>query len=496
MNRSTRPGSRWIVVSAVVVLCTLLLNLTYPLEELSRRVGDVQFRLSPGRATSSHVVIIGIDDICLARLGRWPWGRSLLAKLLRRVSDNHPAAIGLDIILSERGPAEEDRDLADAIRSNRNVVLAARLSSSPQDRLWVEPLPVFAEAAAGIGHVQAITGPDGICRSLPVQELATTGPRLAMALEVLRVATHAQLRTTENGVGIGDAFLRTLGRPGAKHVSAGESFSPAIALIDFRKQIVPSEERPSFLTISAADLLDGKPAPALKGKLVLVGLTAIDAGDRVLTPVSDRLPMPGVELHANLLDTIIEGRSLRTAPTIVQLLALVIISLLGTWVALRWPGLRGFFFVCTIGGTILAISFVLFVRGHVVFDLAPLLCASVLAFPLAQLDTLISVNRWTSRALRQIRQTLSDARQKRNVVPATRKRAVPEVSWKLDVLSRLQEELASLYTFRQRLCSPWKRASQCTAKTGGYRSAIHAGEFFAKNTAWTQSLVLISSPRF
>lgn len=451
MNSSRRPGSRWIVVSAAVVLFTVLLNLTYPLQELSRRLGDLQFRLRPARAASSQVVIVGIDDASLARFGRWPWRRSLLANLLRRVSENRPAAIGLDIVFSEPGPADEDREMADSIRSSQNVVLSARLSGSPQDKLWLEPIPAFAEGAAGIGHVQAITGPDGICRSLPVQEPAVSGPRLAMALEVIRVATHAQLKTTKNGVWIGDAFLKTQGRPGGKAVPGGESFSPSIALIDFRKQIVPGEESPSFLTISAADLLDGKPAPSVKGELVLIGLTAIDASDRVFTPVSDRLPMPGVELHANLLDTIKEGRFLWTAPTIVQLLALVIISLLGTWVALRWPGVRGLFLVCVIAATILAISFILFVRGHIVFDLAPLLCASVLAFPLAQVDTLISLNRRTTRALQQVRQSLSDARPEISAASATRHRAVPEVSWKLDVLSHLQEELASLYNFRQRL---------------------------------------------
>lgn len=451
MNSSARPGSRWILVSAAILLCAVLLNLTYPFEELSRRLGDMQFRLSSKRATSSHVVIIGIDDASLARFGRWPWRRSLLANLLRRVSENRPAAIGLDIILSEPGPAEEDRDLADAIRSSQNAVLAARLSGSPQDKLWIEPLPAFAEGAAGIGHVQAITGPDGICRSLPVQELGAGGPHLAMALEVLRVATRAQVRTTSKGISIGNAFLKTQGEPGGNVVSIGESFSPSIALIDFRKQIVPGEKRPSFLTISAADLLDGKPSSALKGKLVLLGLTAIDAGDRVFTPVSDRLPMPGVELHANLVDAIIEGRSLRTVSALAQFLALAVVSLLGAWVALRWPGIRGLFFICVVVATTLVISFVLFLRGHVLFDLAPLLCASVLAFPLVQVDTLISVNRRTTKALQQVRQTLSNVRPERNVVPAARHHAVPEVSWKLDVLSQLQEELASLYSFRQRL---------------------------------------------
>jgi hypothetical protein len=60
--------------------------------------------------------------------------------------------------------------------------------------------------------------------------------------------------------------------------AAGETFRPALALIDFRQQ-ASYQNLPPFNTISAADLLDGKSGPDFDGKAILVGLTAIDASD-------------------------------------------------------------------------------------------------------------------------------------------------------------------------------------------------------------------------
>src|SRR5262249_53291234 len=142
---------------------------------------------------SPHVALIVIDDASLERYGRWPWKRSLLAQVVRAASSEHPKALGLDILLSEAEDDTNDRDLARAIKDAGNAVLVAKISNSPQERLWVEPLPLFAESAVAVGHAQAALGPDSICRSVPVRELSLEGPRWAFALEVARVARGKKL---------------------------------------------------------------------------------------------------------------------------------------------------------------------------------------------------------------------------------------------------------------------------------------------------------------
>jgi len=113
---------------------------------------------------SSSTTIL-IDDLSLSRHGRSPWPRSLLARLVRATAAQRPEAIGLDILLSEAEDAQADTDLAKAFREAGNVVLAAKVSGSPQ-RLWVDPLPLFLANSIGVGHVQAVEDTGGICRSV------------------------------------------------------------------------------------------------------------------------------------------------------------------------------------------------------------------------------------------------------------------------------------------------------------------------------------------
>src|SRR5260221_10978853 len=104
--------------------------------------------------------------------GRWTWKRSMLAEVVRAASAEHPTVLGLDIFLSETEDEANDRELAKALKDAGNTVFVAKISNSPHGRLWVEPLPLFAQNALAIGHAQAALGPDSICRSVPVRELS------------------------------------------------------------------------------------------------------------------------------------------------------------------------------------------------------------------------------------------------------------------------------------------------------------------------------------
>lgn len=489
-----RASKRWLRLAGAVILLTLFLNLTYPVEELNRRLSDLEFRLQPARPTSAHVALVVIDDASLRRIGRWPWSRSVLARLMRQSSANHPTAIGLDIVLSEAGPSQEDQELAQALREAGNVVLASRLSGSPQDGFWIDPLPELAQAVAGIGHVQALTGPDGICRSLPVQELTASGPRWALALEVFRVATKTHLQATSDGIMAGKTLLWTQGTPESTSTPAGEQFAPALALIDFRKQLTPDQVTPSFQTVSAADLLEGRPVPDVRGKALLVGLTAIDASDRVLTPVSDRLPTPGVELHANFLDALMEGRSLRQVPRMVQFFLLVIVSLISTWLALRWPGITGLALSLALLVAIFGFSFAAFTHSRIMIDLAPLLCAGVVALPLAQVESLIVVNRGLTKGLRQLRQTVRGAATSQRLSsPSDSAQAAwaeRDLSWRVDVLNQLQEELVSLYRFRENLLQAMEEGLAVYAEDGALLFHNPRWDVFCRQQQWDPGLDL------
>src|SRR6266852_4293858 len=183
-NQKHLQTRRWLLLNILLLTVVGLLSPSYPVEELSRRTGDMYFRLRGNQGTSPHVALLLIDDASLERYGRWPWKRSLLARVVRAASAERPKALGLDILLSEPEDESDDRELATALKDAGNAVLVGKISNSPQGRLWVEPMPLFAEKAIAVGHAQAALGPDSICRTVPVRELSLEGPRWAFALEV------------------------------------------------------------------------------------------------------------------------------------------------------------------------------------------------------------------------------------------------------------------------------------------------------------------------
>src|SRR5271168_4385101 len=62
---------------------------------------DLYQRTMPRYRDSDPVKIVAIDDASLAKIGQWPWPRQISAQLVRNILDQHPAALGIDLLWSE-----------------------------------------------------------------------------------------------------------------------------------------------------------------------------------------------------------------------------------------------------------------------------------------------------------------------------------------------------------------------------------------------------------
>ena len=461
-DESPRPFRRWQILGCLLFALVGLSNLTYPVEELSRRLSDIYFRIRGPQPTSQDVALVLIDDSSLAHYGRWPWPRHLLADLLRGVSAQHPRVVGLDILLSEPENERNDAALSNAIQTAGNVVLAAKISGSAENRLWVDPLPRFSRAAAGVGHVQAALDPDGVCRRVPISEPTVEGPRPAFALEAARVARGLpRERTTSEAPGI-------------------EQMSPDLLLVDYRSQVAAEQSSAPFLVLSARDLLSGTAETRLQGKAVLIGFGATELSDRLTTPVSGRLPMPGVEINANLLDQLLARHDLRRVPGFVQLLALLSLCMLATGIVLRWPGKTGLLGLTALLLVVYSAGFFAFTRFHRLLDFGPFLCAGILAAPIAQLENLMFVDRALTARLRELRDVLRDDPQNsggalRVAMTSGASPPAQGLQWKVELLKRLQSELISLYAFDSTLLE---------AMQEGLAVFTADGRLLYHNTSW------------
>ena len=282
-----------LAVVSVLLLYTGLLN----------RWDLVLYDLTAGvwsRTALDNIRIIAIDEPSLTALGRWPWSRRHHVALIETLSEIGVKAIGLDIIFAEpdRQHPDTDQALAAAIAANGSVVLPVLPKLDPATNKLVEehPLAIIKQAAASLGHVDAELDADGIARSVFLKAglSAPTWPSLPLAMLQL------------DKPGINDEL------PGRRRRTA--EMNPTVGnWVRDHHLLIPFTGPPGHIRrLSYVDVLTDKIDPAeLRGKWVLVGMTATGLGDTLPTPTSHhQQPMPGVEFNANILDSLIQGITL------------------------------------------------------------------------------------------------------------------------------------------------------------------------------------------
>src|SRR6185369_6711109 len=112
-----------------------------------------------------------------------------------------PKAVAIDLILADDPSNAGNSALAAAIRDTANVVLASPLLATG----WEDPLPMFRQAAAGIGHVYA--DPDPVSREITLHKAAGHDRRWALALEAYRAGLGKPIVETQYDVEIGDVVI-------------------------------------------------------------------------------------------------------------------------------------------------------------------------------------------------------------------------------------------------------------------------------------------------
>lgn len=244
-----------------------------------------------------EVVIVAIDDRSLEDIGRWPWSRAVHAALLERLTALGARVVVFDVILHEldRDHPAADAALAASIAAHGAVVLpvthAQHGASSGGEAL---PAPIFASAAAALGHIHIELDPDGIARSLYLWEGMHVPRYPQLALAALQLASPQ--RAARYAAPVSQAEQPGWWRAGWIHI-------PFIG--------PPG----SFSYVSYSDVLRGEvPADALRGAIAFVGASAVGMGDMVPTPTSGHAGlMPGVEIHTTVFNALRRGESIQRA---------------------------------------------------------------------------------------------------------------------------------------------------------------------------------------
>lgn len=301
---------------------------------------DAYERFSPRPLDRTPVTIVAIDDRSLARLGRWPWPRTLLAELVRKIGGFAPAAIGLDIVMPEADPLSLGHALAhidvdDALRARiaalptNDAQLAAALRSVPAVLPMVgalgatsQPLrapPVFVTDRRGdpgsVEHATAqLASYPAALSSLALLTDAARGWGLISAEDTQGILRRVPVVANVNGTlvpGLAVEMWRVALGARALRVASERGVVRDVRIGGDEFRVAPDgSARPWFSThrddrfVSAIDVLDDVADPARLGRtFVLIGITGLALGDYVWTPVGK---MAGAEVHAQTLENMQE----------------------------------------------------------------------------------------------------------------------------------------------------------------------------------------------
>lgn len=323
-----------------------------PLEMLEEKLYDLRLKIRGKVTPSPYVVIIAIDDKSLEKLGRWPWSRSQLARLIDILSSKGAKVIAFDILFAES--EKNDAVFAKAIRKAGNVLLPLVFrfdKETPlvqEDFLYSSSISIvknvsalntfppykaiglstcrkeLSEAAIAMGHINMIPDEDGTLRweAIVIEYDLDLYP--SIDLQIARVY---------QGLGNEKMVLNA-----TESIKLGDKIFPT----DLRGKspIYYYGPEQTFPYISVSDIFEGKITPdILQGKIALIGVTALGIYDLRVTPFSAN--MPGVEKHANVITSLLEGRSIIKLPFIINLLVLVFIGLVLSLILTRLRAVTG-----------------------------------------------------------------------------------------------------------------------------------------------------------
>ena len=313
------------------------------------------------KKTDSDVVIIDIDERSLGKFGQFPWSRSVFAKILEKVNQSNPKAIGFDIFFTEKDkqspeeiiksynliPADvselqnlkgHDEIFREQLEKSKSItaVLGSNVPShSNYDRkakarflskggdpknftysytYSIGSLETLEKSVKGLGSISFLDQTDGIIRSLPLLVRFDNKIYPTMGLEMIRVGNNQKNIYVEmNEVGINRISARPY-----------KILSDPNGIIWIRyKNSIKSQY------ISSSDVYDGKfPENFFKDKYVLIGASAQGLFDLVKIPLG--VTIPGVEVHANVIENIIDQSFLIRNPNtyVFELIFAIIVSVI------------------------------------------------------------------------------------------------------------------------------------------------------------------------
>ena len=380
--RANRKHITYLIGIGITIVFVILAVVRFlPFERLEMLLYDLRYQLRGKAAAPAQIVVVGIDDQSLDAIGRWPWNRDKVADLVDRLSLMGARVIMLDFIFSESSP--HDDKLAAAMKRAKNVVLPFVFDFEGHSKQKVDdafldsafmvirkenlyrihrpitakgvllPVPKFSEHSTAMGHINMLPDQDGKLRweALVVSYMDQLYP--SIDLQVVRLY---------KGLSLADMSVEA-----TNSVTLGNT---VISTDPFGKMLIPYYgPHKTFPIVSALDVLDGRANPSsIRGRIVLVGPTAVGIHDKIVTPAS--AIMFGVEKHANMIGAILENQNIRFVGRVSNILVIILTGFVFTLLIVRMRATAGAFLAAVFIGILFAAGYALFFKWRLWIDIS------------------------------------------------------------------------------------------------------------------------------
>lgn len=401
LHKAARYLSGWPAPVGLLLIVALYVFGKLPYQDELRTFSfDLYQTLQPRERVSAPVLIVDIDEQSLDKYGQWPWPRSLIARLLDRLWEMKPAAVAFDIIMPEpdrASPCEvtqyipgidralvkevcklpgNDSLLAGSLQRGNSVLGMAGMDSETPVAIRAPPMRAIGEEPLGkLRHF------DTALTNVPELEEAALGHAI-LSTDIER----GIVRRVPLVASIGDTVLPTLSLEMLRVASGSQNFNvwsseeriEAVGIDDLR---IPTQSDGSIWVhysphdpsrfIPASHILEGTLDPEiLRQKLVLVGFSGLGLVDFPSTALGERVP--GVEIHAQILESIFDGTTL-LRPHWARWAESAVMLLLGLLVIVGFPRMKARHHVIIMIGVLAALAALgmfAFSRHYLLIDVA------------------------------------------------------------------------------------------------------------------------------
>lgn len=446
LNKIFRPAR---LFGLFILFVLILVRIADPVLVKTLRLSAFDYYqvIKPREYTKQPITIVDLDEASLREFGQWPWPRTRVADLIDGIAELGGVATAFDIVFSEPDRlspsqiAKDNASLSPSIRQalktlpdneevmanamTRHPVILGQASvrnlsdvnPNPREirsvglvKIGEDPIPfleqtrhhdlvqnieILEDVASGYGIFSLQLETDDIVRRVPLVALVRDKIRFALSAELLRVATG------------GESFAIKTNEAGLEGIKLAGSFIGTDATGNVWPYFSSTNQ---VRYVSAGSILNGSVnATKINGHMILVGTSVAGLEDFRATPLGQ--PMPGVEIHAQLIENIMTGQFLKR-PSISLLIEILLTLFAGLLVISFGPRLSGI--KSSIGVAILVVSLFAyswwrFASGQVLLDATYPILVTILLFILTITASYIREERQKRRIRGAFGQYLSPA---------------------------------------------------------------------------------------